>query len=157
MNTFRLATPLGSVLFTDEVLKQFRKSRQRWRWSKMTGGQLFARLTNSNIEVCKATVTRTKDRRGRFFFLPDRKEENKEIQSCFLDGLHYVGDWHTHPQELPTPSQEDLNSIAECFKKSKHELKAFLLVIVGISEPPQGLWVGWHDGNSTTRLLGRMA
>ena len=108
MNTFRLATPLGSLLFTDEVLKQFRKSRQRWRWSKMTGGQLFARLTNSNTEVCKATRTRPKDRRGRFFFLPDREEENKEIQSCFLDGLHYVGDWHTHPQELPTPSQERL-------------------------------------------------
>lgn len=152
MLVYHSSESYGTISFTDEVLTHFWQHRQRWKCSKEAGGQLFAKLTNFTIEVCKATGPRANDRRGRFSFFPDRKEENKEIHNCFLDGLHYIGDWHTHPQQLPTPSLEDLDSIAECFKKSTHELKAFLLVIVGLSKPPQGLWVGWHDGNSTKNL-----
>ena len=74
------------------------------------------------------------------------------IESYFDQGLHYVGDWHTHPEKHPTPSADDLRSIAECFRQSTHELLGFLLVILGTGDPPAGLWVGWHDGRATNRL-----
>ena len=61
-------------------------------------------------------------------------------------GLHYVSDWHTHPEPVPRPSPLDAVSIAECVKKSRHLLNGFVLVVVGQAEPPVGLHVLVHDG-----------
>jgi integrative and conjugative element protein (TIGR02256 family) len=142
------------VVFTDEVARSFHRHRQFWPWSEEAGGQLFATLGNVEMEVSKAKGPFSQDQRGRYFFRPDRQNENRVIENCFVEGLHYVGDWHTHPEKRPAASPEDLESIAECFKNSSHELVAFLLVIVGTNNPPEGLWVGWHDGNTTVRLFG---
>ena len=149
---YQLPGARHTLMFTEEVSKHFRRHCQRWSWCTEAGGQLFAKLAPSQIEVCKATGPYKNDRRGRYFFRPDRKKESGDIEECFRQSLHYVGDWHTHPQKHPAPSAEDLASIAESFKKSTHELVGFLLVIVGTSRSPCGLWVGWHDGTSTVRL-----
>jgi hypothetical protein len=63
-----------------------------------------------------------------------------------------VGDWHTHPQSVPSPSSADISSMVECFSKSRHELKAFLMVIVGTADLPEGLYVCLVDGNGVARL-----
>lgn len=146
---YRLPDGKTTALFTADAIAHFWYHRQCWPWSREAGGQLFARFSDSQIEICKVRGPSTKDRRGRFWFLPDRKKENQEIRECFVEGLHYIGDWHTHPQVHPIPSTEDLLSIAECFKRSEHELFGFLIVIVGIHDSPDGLWVGWHDGSTT--------
>lgn len=150
---YQLPGASHTLVFTEEVSEHFRRHRQRWLWCSEAGGQLFARLSSSRVEVCKATGPYLSDRRGRYSFRPDRGKEHFDIEQCFVQGLHYVGDWHTHPQKYPDPSAEDLASIADSFKKSKHELIGFVLVIVGISCPPEGLWVGWHNGSSSIRLV----
>ena len=68
------------------------------------------------------------------------------------DGLHYVGDWHTHPDPVPLPSMTDLHSISECLIRSRHELNAFVMVIVGTAPLPEALHVSVHDGTSHTVL-----
>jgi proteasome lid subunit RPN8/RPN11 len=52
-----------------------------------------------------------------------------------------VGDWHSHPEPVPRPSYLDLHSMKECFLRSKHELRNFLLIIVGNRAGPAGLYV----------------
>lgn len=59
-------------------------------------------------------------------------------------GLDYVGDWHTHPEDVPTPSSDDLLSIAEVVRRSTHHLPGFLLLIVGRKPFPNGLWASFH-------------
>ena len=70
----------------------------------------------------------------------------RRVAALELDGrLGYLGDWHTHPEREPSPSSWDLESMEDCFKKSRHQLKAFVMVIVGRAAFPEGLWVSLHD------------
>lgn len=139
------------VCISPEVLEHFYNYRQLQPSSKEAGGQLFAKIHSGIIHVCSVTGPRKLDRRGRFFFNPTRWLEKLEIKKKFNNGLHYVGDWHTHPQQIPEPSALDIKSMKECFIKSKHELPFFILVIVGQVATPKGLSVSIH--NETDLLL----
>ena len=60
-------------------------------------------------------------------------------------GLHFIGDWHTHPERLPRPSPSDVHSIRQAFKLSKHHLNGFVLLIAGTEVFPHGLFVSLYD------------
>lgn len=70
----------------------------------------------------------------------------------FEQGFHFVGDWHTHPEAVPSPSSMDLNSIGECVRRSRHGFSGFFLVILGTQVPPAGLHVSFHTGAAWTSL-----
>ncbi|RWE08122.1 MAG: hypothetical protein EOS23_24970 [Mesorhizobium sp.] len=55
---------------------------------------------------------------GSVHFWPDRKAEQREIDQYFANGLEYVGDWHTHPGKVPTPSRDDIYSIDNVLRES---------------------------------------
>ena len=75
------------------------------------GGQLFARISKKEIKVVRATGPNIKDQRSRFFFKPNRKKEQRDILKLHAEGLDFVGDWHTHPEDIPRPSKQDRASI----------------------------------------------
>lgn len=145
-----ISYPIGSsgqtLAIADAVLAHFRKHRQARPWSREAGGQLFARLAAPEIRIEVATGPRPTDRRGRTYYHPDRRAERREITWQHRRGLHYVGDWHTHPSRRPAPSGTDVRNIGDCFLLSKHRLAAFLLIIVGTAAAPEGLRVSLHDG-----------
>lgn len=146
----------GKILaITDEVLACFSKHRQIGFMAKEQGGQLFAQIDAGQVTISKATGTRKSDTKGRYHFSPDRKIEQVEINQMFSNGLHYVGDWHTHPEKNPSPSLQDINSMRDCVQKSKNELDSFILVIVGQNSLPSGLWVSLHSPNECERLFVR--
>ena len=145
MISYKILSTEKHIILTNEVLEHFSRYRQIGMNSKETGGQLFAKLEEKRIIVEKATGPRTIDKRGRFHFIPTRKAEQREINNMFSYGLHYVGDWHTHPEKRPSPSRTDISSMSECFQKSKHELDAFILIIVGQDNPPGGIWLSLHE------------
>lgn len=140
------------VSLTDGVLDHFDRHRQRTLRSTEAGGQLFARFNSRKTIVDLATGPRKSDRRSRFTFFPNRYAERREIRRLFDAGLHYVGDWHTHPEHLPFPSRIDIESIQETVRSSRHELAAFVLVIVGIAPSPEGLYVSIARGNELQEL-----
>ena len=152
-----LEYPIGSsgqvVVLPAEVVRKFRRCRQKRWYQREAGGQLFARLSLPRILIEEATGPRRTDRRTRTSYLPDRAAEQREIDSRHPEGLHYVGDWHTHPEEIPCPSALDIASISDSVRKSTHALNGFLLVIVGQAEPPSGLLVSVHDGFGSSAIL----
>lgn len=155
MIVYTIGTSGQALILTDVVLSHFRRHRQTgWRTPE-AGGQLFARIDACEVVVVEATGPRGTDRRTRTTYIPDRAAEQAEIVARHAAGLQYVGDWHTHPVREPCPSGRDLDSMAECFVKSTHQLNAFILVIAGIAHPPDGLYVGLHDGTAHHRLLAR--
>lgn len=135
-----------TIIFSPEIIKHFYQHRQIRRHYEV-GGQLFARfLSTGEVQIDKITGPRKTDSKLRNFFKPNKHIEQQEINSLFRDGYHYVGDWHTHSENYPTPSSADLHNIGNIFRKSRHSLSHFLLVIVGRAEAPEGLYVGIHDG-----------
>lgn len=142
------------LLLADEVLGRFKHYRQIGN-RKEAGGQLFATFDDTTTRIECATGPRRSDRRGRRFFSPNRRVERREIGRVSKKGLHYVGDWHTHPERRPTPSSTDMDSLREMFCKSEHSLASFVLIIVGLDEGPEGLYVGLCDGCRITRLTTR--
>ena len=131
-----------TLILTRMVIDHLKRHRQLSPRSHEAGGQLFARFEGNTIRIERATGPRMSDRRSLRTFIPNRLAERREIKRLFKEGLHYVGDWHTHAEPSPSPSQTDTNSFMEMFRKSRHKLASFVIVISGTSAPPEGLFVG---------------
>jgi integrative and conjugative element protein (TIGR02256 family) len=148
-------SPFGTMVFHSEVLEVFDKHKQTGFFSAETGGQLFASLKEGQIDIVRATESGTGAKRGRFFYRANRDDEQAEIRAAFADHVHFIGDWHTHPEKKPTPSGTDIAKATEIFARSTHELKGFCLVVVGTAALPSGLWCGTisHTGVARCKLL----
>lgn len=137
--------PIGSspqlLVFTDPVLQHFEKHQQRKWWHREAGGQLFVRFELPRIIVEEATGPRRSDWRTRYSYRPNRVAEQREITDRHVRGLHFIGDWHTHPEDVPSPSGDDADSMKESVAKSRHALNGFVLTIVGREGFPRGLFV----------------
>ena len=70
-------------------------------------------------------------------------------------GLHFIGDWHTHPERIPAPSASDVRSIREAVTRSKHHLNGFVLLIAGIEVFPLGLFIGLYDAQGEIAIISR--
>ena len=131
----------AGIILTDQVLAIMQQYRQITEEDREAGGQLFARFQGQDTIIVEATPPRPSDRRTHMRFRPNRKQQQQEINERYDRGLHFVGDWHTHPELFPRPSAEDFASMEDCYKRSIHELRAFILVIVGTAQTPGGVSV----------------
>ena len=136
------------------VLRHFKKHQQTRGWSLEAGGQLFAKLSLEEVVIEKATGPRRSDLRSRTSYVPDPVVEQSEIDHWYRKGLHYVGDWHTHPESVPQASGSDRASIRDSFIRSQHSLRGFLLIIVGTERIPTGLYVSLNNTESELVLAG---
>lgn len=151
-----ISYPIGNLgqtlILEDPVLAYFERHRQCTPHSREAGGQLFARFHDGRIVIERATGPRTTDRRGIVSFMPNRVAERREITRLFKSGFHYVGDWHTHPEPRPVPSQTDIESFKDMYRKSRHNLAGFVMIIVGTGAPAEGLFVGLCNDKEIRQL-----
>ncbi len=134
------------VKITEEVINLFNRYRQTGKECE-AGGILIGRedKNNGNLIVEYATYPMKKDIRKRYRFF--RKDEghieyyNKIYKEN--NGIYaYIGEWHTHPENEPSPSIIDKNNWKRILnKKGEGEL---FNVIVGIEKIR--IWK-CHNGN----------
>ncbi len=150
---FRYRIPnSGQILeLSDPVIEIFKFYRQTGGKPE-AGGLLFAELCLPRIIIKQATTPHKLDKRSKFSFIPYRKPQKDIISQFFNTDLHFVGEWHTHFQRNPSPSIIDLHSMQDSFLKSKHELNAFIMIIVGSYTPGLRLWISLHNENGFQRL-----
>jgi integrative and conjugative element protein (TIGR02256 family) len=141
---FKLPKNLGTIEFSQATLMHFERHKQCYFFSKEAGGQLFARIVGSTIQVVEATGPRKTDKRTMFGYVPDRDAEKAEIKEKYAEGLHFVGDWHTHPQKIPRPSLTDTASMSDMVRNSSYDIDGLLMVIVGQAPFPEGLYVSFY-------------
>ena len=149
---YGLRGPRKRLAFTSKVLGHFERNRQQRATANEAGGQLFARFAEDAIIVEVATGPYRTDKRSRFLFTPDRRREQRDIDEHFPKRLHFIGNWHTHPEAVPSPSGVDLKNTRQRFVESEHALKAFLVVIVGLAPFPSGLYVALIDQTAANQL-----
>lgn len=141
------------VVLTEAALSTMDKYRQVLHTDKEAGGQLFAAFQGTDTVIVEATHPKWLDRRTRYGFVPNRLLQQREIKDRYKRGLHFVGDWHTHAELTPNPSCEDVDSMIKCYKLSRHDLKAFVMVIIGKEPAPTGLHVALVRGETICPLV----
>lgn len=126
----------GHVCLTELVVDTVLAHRQLKRSSTEAGGVLLGRLyPRSGDVVVEAVTTPTKaDRRSRFSFFRAKRPAQNAVQEawCRTAGeQNYLGEWHTHPEDDPTPSPIDLSDWARLCNTAVFEQEALFFVIVG--------------------------
>ncbi len=148
--SYKYVLPIGTsaVVISDHAAETIKSFRQLEPQDKEAGGQLFARFNEKDTIIVEATKPKLLDRRSRSGFRPNRWLQRREIRERHKRGLHFVGDWHTHPEPVPVASAIDLSNTKDCFNRSQHELKAFVMIIAGTKDFPEGLYVALVEQNS---------
>ncbi len=108
------------------------------------GGMLIGSIVvNSNeIEINDYTEPLKEDSSNRLSF--KRSDKHNEIlyrkwrESNYIK--LYLGEWHTHPQEIPRPSLIDITSWKMLLSKSNTESEILIFIIIGISSVE--IWIG---------------
>lgn len=152
MITYPVGASGQKISLSESVIEHFERHRQMRFWQREAGGLLFARLDLPLIDIEEATGPRRSDRRTRYSYAPDESAERKEIKQRFDKDLHFVGCWHTHPEDVPVPSPLDIKNTSDCVRRSKHALNGFVMAIVGRTEFPQGLSLSVCDHSVVHRL-----
>ena len=151
-----LAYPIGTsgetVVISNTVLDHLCHHRQMRWWQREAGGLLFARFEGANIQIVEATGPRSDDARSRYRFAFRLERQQAVVDERFGRGLHYVGDWHSHPEARPQPSPRDLQTMGSRVRESIHGFGGFLFAIIGCDPLPAGLAVLLHDGVAAHRL-----
>ncbi len=115
------------------------------------GGMLFGSINGSTVKVEDISTPSFLDKRSPTGYRWHRDSANKTIIKFSRKGLHYLGDWHSHPQNNPVPSQNDIESIRSTYNESVHELNYFILFILSNSDI-QSSYVALSNGKKEYQL-----
>lgn len=121
------------VVFTPDVLRVFKRYRQRFNWQLESGGILLGRRRGKHLEVMLATEPSDKDRRSAYSFVREADRHAELAEQAWRRGekqIDYLGEWHTHPQRVPTPSTVDRYEWGKLILQ-RPKLTTTLFVIVG--------------------------
>lgn len=125
---------------TIDIILKYRQVNDNYEAGGMLIGSI---ITNSNeIEINDCTEPLKEDSSHRFGFKRSNKHNevlNDKWRNSNFTKL-YLGEWHTHPQEIPVPSITDKNSWEVLLLKSNTESDILIFVVVGTKF--MDLWIG---------------
>ena len=138
----------------DSVLSMFQSYEQRQLWSKEAGGVLVGKqMKNENHYILSAVSTPTKyDRQTRFSFTRSILSAQPFIDKKWKEseGIeNYLGEWHTHPELFPTPSETDKALIRQIVSDKTSHFSKVILVIVGLKGT---IYIGIADSQNTGEI-----
>ena len=98
------------MYFAPEVIQTFWKHRQRKPCQPESGGVLLGRRRGKHFEVVHATSPFPRDTQSRTRFVRECYGHQNVATALWMESgseVGYVGEWHTHPQTKPRPSDTD--------------------------------------------------
>jgi integrative and conjugative element protein (TIGR02256 family) len=125
------------------VLRHVRKYRQSLPTKPEAGGQLFGTVTDSLVRISAVSGPHRSDQRSRYAFRSNPHAAQESIEAQAERGLLYLGEWHTHAENVPHPSASDSSALRAILEKSRLNTNALVLVIVGLAKPDADLGV-WY-------------
>lgn len=118
-----------------EAVQQILKSyTQHDSKAKEAGGILLGQVSARGVFVLKVTTPCGADKASRVGFLRNKQKAQYIIDYEFENSggkMIYLGEWHTHPEPLPSPSSVDLSMISDQYLKNKINEDFVLLIIRG--------------------------
>lgn len=135
----------GQVLIEAAVLITVSRYRQNAPQKTEAGGILLGQRRGKHVHVIEATKPAHTDRRTRMRF--DRASAtHQEIATARWHAsggtIDYIGEWHTHPEDRPSPSLIDREAwLAICQARAP---SAMIFIIAGMAEH-HWFGLGQHD------------
>src|SRR6266852_316705 len=136
----KFSRPKGQLLvLAEEALLTITSFQQHEPVSHEAGGMLLGRvlLGSNDVIIDRATTPNSSDRRGRFFFIRSRAAAQKEVEEAWQQSAatcNYLGEWHTHPEPIPTPSCKDRRNWIKITKKAHYSENVLFFLIAGLEE-----------------------
>lgn len=123
--------PDSRVIFSKRTALLLFASRQLSPNSPEAGGLLLGSVRGNHFEVRCITSPFKNDSASRFHF--ERKDLShvkfaKRLRIVSKNKVGYIGEWHSHPEDFPSPSLTDLAEWKKIYKKLKFPV---LFMIVG--------------------------
>lgn len=136
----------GKLKINDDVLQIMKQCSQKTiENQKEYCGVLLGReiINTADIIVDKITEPSEDDVQKKFYFFRDKKYHQKKIIEEWekSDGTcNYLGEWHTHLEDVPNPSPTDIKEWKRVLRKFKFDGHELFFIIIGIKEI--SIWEG---------------
>ncbi|MCH5687306.1 Mov34/MPN/PAD-1 family protein [Niabella sp. W65] len=100
------------------------------------GGLLLGKyINNKKTVVIKETLLPKKFRSSRYYFERGSNGLKEQLEQYYAnEDLVYVGEWHTHPDNVAVPSQTDLKSMRELAEDENVLINNPVLMILEIQK-----------------------
>jgi len=128
------------MVMSEATIKTFNRYVQDELHKTEAGGILLGMRRGDHFEIISATEPTKYDIRARTHWQRSRKVHSTVAKQAWQQSngqITYIGEWHTHPENIPSPSFLDINEwhklSAGCPYRS-----GYIVVVVGID----ALWCG---------------
>jgi integrative and conjugative element protein (TIGR02256 family) len=133
------------VLIEAAVFDRVNPFRQRESAAPESGGILLGYRRGAHLHVVQATTPGHGDHGTRGSFRRSANGHREQALSGWHSSDHtldYLGEWHTHPEPMPSPSGTDHRAWRELLAARLGRPLVFM--ILGIDD---GIWLGYGHGN----------
>lgn len=138
-----------SIVLEQTALDYVFRHRQISSWSNEAGGQLFGTVDQDVVRVTHATGPYPGDERSRVRYRSNPAAAQRAIAAQSNLGLLYLGEWHTHAEDMPQASNLDNDAMQKLINSSDLNVTALLMLIVGRLPSEKGLALFSITTNST--------
>lgn len=138
------------VLVEAAVFDRINPFRQRKADAPEAGGILMGYRRGAHLHVVEATIPGDDDLGTRVSFRRSAKGHREQALSAWHRSDHtldYLGEWHTHPEQTPSPSGTDHRAWGELLAGRLGQPLVFM--ILGVEAV---LWLGCGQGTSITAV-----
>lgn len=123
-----------TVLIDDNAMAEV-IALQNGNHKKECGGIILGSLTNDYRIIVRSIPKATNDKKAsKCSCVRDKRVAQTIINDVFkkTDGVvTYIGEWHTHPVDVPTYSSQDRQTIKEQFLSNVITTEFLLMLIIG--------------------------
>lgn len=131
----KINTPAIDIEISESVVLTMKSYRQ-FSGNELGGILLGSVINNKKIRINKISPPLMVDS-STSSIIRDAEKANAFIKQEFEESNHtriYVGEWHTHPENIPTSSIADRLSIERIYRDSDIVLNIVLMAIIGREE-----------------------
>ncbi|MCP4181194.1 MAG: hypothetical protein GY756_25810 [bacterium] len=146
----------GKIKISKKPLFRINSFRQDTKDKTEGGGVLLGRfiINSKNIVIDKITIPMIGDKRSRYQYIRGEKMHQRVITNTWIKSngtCNYIGEWHTHPENYPTPSGQDIKNWKEILSTRTFSSQYLYFIIIGIKEI--GVWEGSKRKLKIKRLI----
>ncbi len=120
--------------------------------SNESGGILLGKVYPDHVFIEEITKPSIMDKYGQYFFVRSKKSAQRKINKFWKSSVGtiiYLGEWHTHQETKPLPSNVDRKMIHDALNNTIMEIDFLFLLILGQKKT---IWAGLQTKDGLEEL-----